>query len=295
MNVMTSESSIKQRIFVIRGVQVMIDSDLAELYKVPTKRLNEQVKRNIGRFPNDFMFQLSSYELENLRSQFATTRLNFIESNNEYGGRRYLPYVFTEQGVAALSGILKSKTAIEINLQIIRTFVSMRKFISSNAQIFQRLDRVELKQLEHNHKFEKVFKAIEDKSIKPSKGIFFDGQIFDAYKFVSGLVKSAKKSIVLIDNYVDESVLVLFSKCKDVEIIVYTKNLNKKLELDVNKFNSQYSNLIIRKFNKSHDRFMIIDNKEVYHFGASLKDLGKKWFAFSKFDKKAVEMLDRLK
>ena len=295
MNVMTSESSIKQRIFVIRGVQVMIDSDLAELYKVPTKRLNEQVKRNIERFPNDFMFQLSSYELENLRSQFATTRLNFIESNNEYGGRRYLPYVFTEQGVAALSGILKSKTAIEINLQIIRTFVSMRKFISSNAQIFQRLDRVELKQLEHNHKFEKVFKAIEDKSIKPSKGIFFDGQIFDAYKFVSGLVKSAKKSIVLIDNYVDESVLVLFSKCKDVEIIVYTKNLNKKLELDVNKFNSQYSNLIIRKFNKSHDRFMIIDNKEVYHFGASLKDLGKKWFAFSKFDKKAVEMLDRLK
>jgi hypothetical protein len=295
MNVMTSESSIKQRIFVIRGVQVMIDSDLAELYKVPTKRLNEQVKRNIGRFPNDFMFQLSSYELENLRSQFATTKLNFIESNNEYGGRRYLPYVFTEQGVAALSGILKSKTAIEINLQIIRTFVSMRKFISSNAQIFQRLDRVELKQLEHNHKFEKVFKAIEDKSIKPSKGIFFDGQIFDAYKFVSGLVKSAKKSIVLIDNYVDESVLVLFSKCKDVEIIVYTKNLNKKLELDVNKFNSQYSNLIIRKFNKSHDRFMIIDNKEVYHFGASLKDLGKKWFAFSKFDKKAVEMLDRLK
>ena len=292
---MTSESSIKQRIFVIRGVQVMIDSDLAELYKVPTKRLNEQVKRNIGRFPNDFMFQLSSYELENLRSQFATTKLNFIESNNEYGGRRYLPYVFTEQGVAALSGILKSKTAIEINLQIIRTFVSMRKFISSNAQIFQRLDRVELKQLEHNHKFEKVFKAIEDKSIKPSKGIFFDGQIFDAYKFVSGLVKSAKKSIVLIDNYVDESVLVLFSKCKDVEIIVYTKNLNKKLELDVNKFNSQYSNLIIRKFNKSHDRFMIIDNKEVYHFGASLKDLGKKWFAFSKFDKKAVEMLDRLK
>jgi len=295
MNVMTSESSIKQRIFVIRGVQVMIDSDLAELYKVPTKRLNEQVKRNIERFPNDFMFQLSSYELENLRSQFATTKLNFIESNNEYGGRRYLPYVFTEQGVAALSGILKSKTAIEINLQIIRTFVSMRKFISSNAQIFQRLDRVELKQLEHNHKFEKVFKAIEDKSIKPSKGIFFDGQIFDAYKFVSGLVKSAKKSIVLIDNYVDESVLVLFSKCKDVEIIVYTKNLNKKLELDVNKFNSQYSNLIIRKFNKSHDRFMIIDNKEVYHFGASLKDLGKKWFAFSKFDKKAVEMLDRLK
>ena len=193
-----------------------------------------------------------------------------------------------------LSAVLRSETAIKISIQIIDAFVAMRKFISSNVQLFQRIDRVELKQLEHDEKFEQVFKAIEDKSIKPSKGIFFEGQVFDAHKFIVSVVKSAKKSIVLIDNYIDESVLALFSECKEIKVIIYTKNVTPKLELDVQKFNSQYGKIEIRTFNKSHDRFMIIDDKEVYHFGASLKDLGKKWFAFSKFDKEALGIVDRL-
>ena len=190
---------------------------------------------------------------------------------------------------------ISNDKAISVNIKIMRAFVSMRKFISSNLQVFQRLDQVELKQIEHDNKFEQVFKAIEDKSIKPSKGIFFDGQVFDSHKFVSGLVKEAKESITLIDNYVDESVLVLFSECKGIKIIIYTQNVTPKLELDVKKFNVQYGGLEIRKFNKSHDRFMIIDEKEVYHFGASLKDLGKRWFAFSRFEKEALDVLSRLK
>lgn len=280
-----NENQIKNKIYTIRGLQVMLDRDLAELYEVSTKRLNEQVKRNKERFPSDFMFKLTSNEKKELVAKCDHLKPLVYSSQN--------PHVFTEQGVAALSGILKSGKAIEMNIKIVRAFVAMRKFISSNAQIFQRLDRVELEQIEHDEKFEQIFKAIEDKGIKPSKGIFFDGQVFDAYKFVSGLVKSAKKSIILIDNYIDESVLTLFS-VKKINVIIYTKNLTKKLELDVKKFNSQYGNISLKKFTKSHDRFMIIDNKEVYHFGASLKDLGKKWFAFSKFNKKSLKLLERL-
>lgn len=218
-----------------------------------------------------------------------------IPSKKHLGGAR--PYVFTEQGVANLSGILTSKKAIEINIQIIRAFVAMRKFISQNVEIFSRLDSVERKQLafqiKTNEDFEKVFNALQ--AHKPKQGIFYDGQIFDAYIFVSDLVRSAEKSIILIDNYIDDSVLTLFSKRKKkVKVIIYTKNLSKQLELDVTKFNAQYGTIEVKHFSDAHDRFMIIDGKEIYHFGASLKDLGKKWFAFSKFEKDAFQVLKRI-
>ncbi|MDD4352974.1 MAG: ORF6N domain-containing protein [Candidatus Nanoarchaeia archaeon] len=282
---------IKNRIYSLRGIQVMLDMDLAEFYKVKIKRLNEQVKRNIERFPDNFMFQITLEEYNILRSQFATL------NNGRGQHKKYLPYAFTEQGVAMLSGVLKSNTAVKISIHIINAFVSMRRFISSNAQIFQRLDNIEIKQIEYDKKFEEVFDAIQSKEINPDKGIFFEGQIFDAYKFVSDLIRTAKESIIFVDNYIDDSVLTLFSKKdKNVKVIIFTKEVSKQLMLDLKKYNSQYSSIELKEFDKSHDRFMIIDNKEIYHFGASLKDLGKKWFAFSKFDKEAIyALLDRLK
>ena len=171
----------------------------------------------------------------------------------------------------------------------------MKKFISNNAAIFQRLENIEVKQIVTDEKIDKIFKALENSSLKPKQGIFYDGQIFDAYKFVAELIKGAEKSIVLIDNYVDETVLTLFSKNQRVNVKIYTKNITKQLKLDLDKYNAQYKSIEIRKFNQAHDRFLIIDNKEIYHFGASLKDLGKKWFAFSKFDINAIEILGKLK
>ncbi len=279
-------NGINSKIYTLRGKQVMLDEDLAGFYCVKTKRLNEQVKRNIERFPQEFMFQISIKEFDNLRSQFATS---------SWGGRRKLPYAFTEQGVAMLSGVLKSDIAVRISIQIMKAFVAMRRFISSNAQVFTRLNVVETKLVEHDKQFEKIFGAIESKNIKPEKGIFFDGQIFDAYKFVSDLVRTANTSIVLVDNYIDDSVLTLFSKRNQhVSVTIFTKELSKQLSLDLAKYNSQYPLIEVKEFKQSHDRFLIIDTKEVYHFGASLKDLGKKWFAFSKFDKEAFKLLDRL-
>jgi len=285
---MINTADIRNRIFTIRGVQVMLDRDLAKLYQVETKVLNQAVKRNKDRFPEDFMFQMTNEEFENWRSQFVT-------SKSDKMGLRRPPYVFSEQGVSMLSAVLKSKTAVYISLKIIRAFVKMRKFLSENASIFQRLDKIEHKQIEADTKFEQIFKAIEEKEINPKQGIFFDGQIFDAYKFVSDLFRSAKSSIQIIDNYIDDSVLThLTKKEKNVSVTIYTKNLTKQLKLDIEKFNKQYNNISLVKFNKSHDRFVIIDQKSVYHFGASLKDLGKKWFAFSKFDKDAFSMIDKL-
>ena len=305
-----STNNLKSRIYTIRGMQVMLDADLAELYNVKTKNLNKAVKRNIERFPEEFMFQLTKEEFENLKSQIATSngensKFQFTTSNEQnlkfqfgtsrWGGKRKLPYAFTEQGVAMLSGVLKSETAVKISIQIMSAFVAMRKFISSNAQIFHRLDNVERKQIEYDKNFEQVFDAIQSKGIKPEKGIFFDGQIFDSYKFVSDIIRTADKSIILIDNYIDDSVLTLFSKRnKNVQVTIFTKEISKQLMLDLAKYNSQYPSIEIKEFNQSHDRFLIINNKEVYHFGASLKDLGKKWFAFSKFDKEAFKLLDKL-
>ena len=288
-------TDIQEKIFTIRGVQVMLDENLAKLYQVELKRLNEQVKRNIDRFPEKFRFQLTKEEYEILRSQFATLKLD-----NSWGRhRKYLPYVFTEQGVSMLSAVLRSKTAIGVSIKIIDSFVNMRRFLQNNASIFQRLDKLEANQLQHkiesDENFEKIFKAIENKSIKPKQGIFYNGQIFDAYSFVSNLVKSAKKSILLIDNYVDESTLTILSKNQNINATIYTSKISKQLKLDIEKYNQQYKKIELKKFDLSHDRFLILDNIEVYHIGASLKDLGKKWFAFSKMDINSFEIIGKLK
>ncbi len=293
-NKIVNADNLQGLIYTIRGVQVMYDSDLAELYGVEIKRLNEQVKRNRERFPEEFMFQLTDEEFAFLRSQNAT-----LETGRGRH-RKYLPYVFTEQGVAMLSAVLRSKTAVKISIQIIKAFVVMRKFITTNAQIFHRLDAVEQKQLEHktetDEKFDRIFNAIESKEITPKQGVFFNGQIFDAYKFVSDLIRRAKKSIIIIDNYIDDSVLLLLTKRKkSVAVKIFTKAISKQLALDLKKYNSQYPPVEIIKFKYAHDRFIIIDDKEVFHFGASLKDLGKKWFAFSKLEKDAFRLMERLK
>jgi hypothetical protein len=282
-----STDRIEKRIFLIRGEYVMLDSDLADIYGVSTSRLNEQVKRNAERFPEDFMFKLSKEEWENLISQNATS--------NEHGGRRKTPFVFTEQGVAGLSGVLKSEQASQVHVTIMRAFVSMRKLIASQIGLIQRIDGLERKQLETDNKFENVFKALEQNTI-PSQGIFFDGQIYDAYELMSKIIRSAKKEFILIDNYIDETVLTHLSKrAENVEAIIYTKSISKAIQLDLERHNSQYSPIQIKELRDSHDRFLIIDQKELYHIGASLKDLGKKWFAFSKMDEKLlVFVLSRL-
>ena len=278
---------IKNRIYTIRNLQVMLDKDLAELYHVKTKALNQAVKRNITRFPENFMFKITDVEKNELVTKCDHLKQLKFSSNT--------PYVFTEQGVAMLSGILKSDAAVRISIQIMNAFVAMRKFIASNAQIFQRLDTVEKKQFKYDEKLEKIFDAIETNDIKPKKGIFFDGQIFDSYRFVSDIIRSARESIILIDNYIDDSVLTLFNKRKkDVIATIFTKEISEQLSLDLKKYNSQYNPITIKKLKYFHDRFLIIDDKETYHFGASLKDLGKKWFAFSKFDKETFILLEKL-
>ena len=278
-----SQKRIESRILTIRGVQVMLDRDLAELYQVETRVLNQAVKRNTERFPEEFCFQLTYVEFNNWKSQI-------VMSNKDKIGLRRPPFAFTEQGIAMLSAVLRSEIAVTISIQIIKAFIELRKLASNYRGIIQRLEGVERKQLENEENFEKVFKALENNNEIPTQGIFFDGQIFDAYKLVSDIVRSAKESIVLIDNYIDESTLTLLSK-KDqaVRVILLTKSISKQLELDLKKANQQYSNFQVREFNKSHDRFLIIDDSEVYHLGASLKDLGRKWFAFTKMDKASVE------
>ena len=288
--------TIRTKIHFVRGQRVMLDNDLAEIYGVETKVFNQAVKRNSERFPVHFRFQLTEIEFDKLRSQIVTSR----EQVWEHGGRRYLPYAFTEQGIAMLSAVLHSKTAVQISIKIIDTFVEMRRFLYNNAQVFARLNLVERKQIafesETEKNFEKMFQALEKSQEFPKQGIFYDGQVYDAYIFVCSLIRKAKKSLVLVDNYVDESVLSLLSKRADgIAAIIYTKSVSKQLALDLKKHNEQYSQITIKIFENSHDRFLIIDEKEIYHIGASLKDLGKKWFAFSKLELGAVEMLQKLK
>jgi len=293
-----SQKHIENRIFALRGMQVIMDRDLAEMYGVSTKRLNEQVKRNLERFPDDFMFQLTQEEWEFLRSQNATLKIggsplqNIPKENKQGKHSKYIPFVFTEQGVAGLSGVLKSETAAKIHIAIMRAFISMRKLIQENQLIYHRLDSIERKQLETNQKFEQVFKALESKDMIPTQGVFFNGQVFDAYELASKIIRSAKQSIVLIDNYIDESTLTQLAKKKEgVSVQILTKNPGKQLILDIQKANEQYGNFTFRIFTQSHDRFLIIDNTEIYHLGASLKDLGKRWFAFSKMDKGSVSSI----
>jgi len=282
--------TIENKIYTIRGMQVMLDKDLAELYGVKPIRLREQVKRNINRFPADFMFQLDENEIDFMVSQ------NAIPSKQHLGGSK--PYVFTEQGVSMLSAVLKTDFAVEMSIKIIRAFVSMKQFLVNNASIFQKIDQIEKRQIGYeiktDEKIDTIFQALENKTIKPSQGIFYDGEIFDAYEFVSDLVKSAEKEIILLDNYIDETVLTLFSKNQEVKVIIYTQTITKQLKLDLEKYNAQYNPITIKIFKNSHDRFLIVDKTEVYHIGASLKDLGKKWFAFSKMDVESVGILERL-
>jgi len=282
------QKEIEGLIHTIRGNQVMLDSDLASLYEVETKNLNKAVKRNLDRFPDKFCFQLTDDEFENLRFQFGTSSLN-------YGGRRYLPFVFTEQGIAMLSAILRSAIAVKVSIEIMNAFVEMRRMLVSNATLLQRLDKIEIKQLQADQKFEQIFKALDSGKLQSEKGIFYNGQIFDAYKFVSDIIRSAENSVILLDNYVDDTVLTLLGKRKEnVTAKIYTKGIGKQLQLDVQRYNSQYPPIEVESFTDTHDRFLIIDNTELYHIGASLKDLGKKWFAFSRMDIEVGRMLQLL-
>lgn len=298
----TDNISIKDKIFVIRNVQVMIDEDLALLYGVETKQLNKAVNRNIARFPENFRFQLTQDEYDNLRFQNGTSSLDeslksqfaTSSSSKQHGGRRYLPYVFTEQGVSMLSAVLRSQTAIEVSIKIIDTFVNMRKFISQNNYLFQRMDLLEEKQKNTDQKVDEILNAIESKNTTIKQGVFFEGQFFDAYIFISDILKNAKKSITLIDNYIDENTLLHLSSNKDLNINIITKSLTKELKVIIEKFNKQYKNLKVFEYSKSHDRFLIIDEKIIYHIGASLKDLGNKWFAFSKLEDDNFELLKRI-
>lgn len=287
-----SIQEIENRIFTIRGTHVMIDRDIAKMYDVETKVLNQAVKRNLERFPEKFRFQL----LQDERNELVTNcdRLKKLKHSS------VLPYAFTEQGVAMLSAVLNSKTAIQVSLQIMNAFVEMRKFITSNANVFQRLDIIEKNHLqfksETNQNFDEIFHAIDGKRLNPEQGIFFEGQMYDAYTFASDLIRSAKKSIILIDNYIDDSVLTMLSKRQNnVFATIYTKSISKQLKLDLKKHNSQYPAIMAYEFKNAHDRFLILDETQVYHFGASLKDLGKKWFAFSRMDFMTNEVLQKLK
>ncbi len=287
LSIIKPNANIKSKIFSIRSHQVMLDRDLAGLYGVEVRTLNQAVKRNKNRFPKNFMFQLTKDECLNLKSQIVIS---------SWGGARTFPYAFTEQGVSMLSAVLKSKQAIEVSIKIMNAFVEMRKFLISNAQIFQRLDTVELKQSKTDERLEKVFEIMEQNQIVKKQGVFFEGQIFDAYNFVSDLIRKAQKSIVIIDNYVDDRIFKLLTKRKkDVIATVYTKNIKTSLTLDLQKHNLQYTPISLKTAKAFHDRFIILDGNEVYHFGASLKDLAVKCFAFSKLNITASELLNNLK
>lgn len=274
--------NIKNLIYNIRGKQVILDSDVAMLYQYTTKNINKAMKRNVDRFPEDFCFQLSELETENLRFQNGTSSL---EKEN-YGGRRYLPYVYTEQGISMLAGVLKNEIAVQVSINIIRAFVEMRKFIANNGQVFDRLTNVEYKLLEHDKKFDQIFNELQDnKREQITQKVFFQGQIYDAYSLIINIIKNAKNKILIIDNYIDDSILKMLSKKnRNVSVVIVTSKNTKITKLDIKKFNEQYPTLKVSYTNKYHDRFMIIDNKELYHIGASLKDLGNKCFAISKIE-----------
>ena len=279
--VIVDNIEIQNIIYTIRDKQVMIDSDLAMLYQVETKYLNRQRSRNADRFPDDFCFQLTKEEYEFLRCQNVTSKK---ESGS--GGRRYMPYVFTEQGIAMLSAVLKSEVATNVSVNIMRAFVEMRKIFLSNKEMFARLDRIEYKQLETDKKLEEVFNYIGTNT-EVKQNIFFDGQIYDAFSFIVGLIQKAKKEIILIDNYVDVHTLnILCKKNKGVDIIIATAGKGKLSTKDINKFNAQYPKLSVKTTTDFHDRFLIIDKAEVYHIGASIKDAGKKSFGITKIEDK---------
>ena len=281
---------IKNLIYTIRGKQVMMDSDVANIYHCETKYVNRVVKRNIERFPEEFCFQLNENEFEVLRCQFVT-----LNENGRGQHRKYLPYVFTEQGIAMLSALLKSDVAVSVSVNIMKAFIEMRKFLMLNGQVFERLTSVEHKLLEHDKKFDEVFNQLQlEENIK--QRIFFDGQIYDAYSIIIDIIKKANNKILIIDNYIDDSVLKMLTKKKNnVEVAILTSNKSNIQNIDIQKFNKEYPILKIAKTNKFHDRFIVLDNEEMYHLGASIKDLGRKCFGINKIeDKEIIEKIINL-
>lgn len=291
----SNNTDIRSLVYVIRGQQIMLDSDLAFLYQVETGALNRAMKRNIGRFPEDFCFQLTKDEYENLKCQIG------ISSENSYGGRRTLPYAFTEQGISMLASVLHSDIAVQVSIRIMRTFVEMRRFISNNALLFERISSIELKQLEYqkstDERFDRVFQYIDDHAESEQK-IFFDGQIYDAFSLLVSIIQKANKEIILIDGYVDVNTLDLLAKKKSgVNVRCYTYSNTPLSKQDISKFNAQYATLTVKKTSIFHDRFLVLDGKTAYHIGASLKDAGKKCFGISllKDPDMVKELLNRLK
>lgn len=295
----TVQTDIKSLIYVIRNQQVMIDSDLAMLYQVETKRLNEAVKRNIARFPEEFRFQLTEEEAKSLRSQIATSN-NMPEEDGKKGGRRYLPYVFTEQGIAMLSAVLRSDVAIQVSISIMKSFVEMRRFMANNALLFERISNVELKQLEYqkqtDEKLEQIFEYISEHE-ETNQKVFFDGQIYDAFSLIVSLIQKAEKEITLIDGYVDIGTLNLLAKKNEgVSVTVYTHQRTRLSNIDVTNFNVQYPALEVKYTGVFHDRFLILDGQTAYHIGASLKDAGKKTFGITLINDAGItkDILQRL-
>lgn len=286
---------IENLIFTIRDKQVILDSDIAMLYEVETKKLNQAVKRNIERFPEEFCFKLTEIEYNSLRSQFVT-----LKNHGRGQHKKYLPYVFTEQGIAMLSAILHSQKAIEVSIDIMKAFVEMRKFIINNQILFEKISNIELKQIEYqrktNKKFDKVFKQIESNK-QINQKVFFEKQIYDAFSIIIELIKKADKEIILIDNYVDINTLNILAKKKDnSNVIIYTRNDTKLTSKDIDKFNLQYPKLELKFTNKFHDRFLILDQKIIYHIGASIKDAGKKCFGITliKYNSIIKDILEKL-
>lgn len=279
-----SKEKIKNLIYTIREMPVMLDSDVAMLYHYETKNVNKAVKRNIDRFPEEFCFQLTEGEYQTLRFQIGTSKRNQKMNDEFRGGRRYLPYVFTEQGIAMLAGVLKNDIAIKVSISIIKSFIEMRKSLFLNGQLFERLTSMEYKLLEQDKKIDEVFNQLQlEENIK--QRIFFDGQIYDAYSLIIDIIKKANKKILIIDNYIDDSILKMLTKKKNnVEAVILTSDKSNIVTLDIKNFNKEYPILKVAKTNKFHDRFIVIDNKEMYHLGASIKDLGKKCFGINKIE-----------
>ncbi len=296
-SVIVESNDIGSLVYVIRGKQVMIDSDLSVLYQVETKNLNKAATRNADRFPEDFRFKLTKEEFEGLRFQSGTSN----EAQSGRGGRRYYPYAYTEQGISMLASVLHSKVAVQVSINIMRTFVEMRRFIANNALLFEKVSDMELKQLEYqkstDEKLDKVFKYIEDHAESEQK-IFFDGQIYDAFSLITSIIKKAKKEIILIDGYVDVDTLnILAKKNSGVDVNIYTFANAQLTNKDTANFNVQYPTLTVKKTQVFHDRFIILDRKIAYHIGASIKDAGKKCFGISLIDDPGVvtDLLNRLK
>ena len=291
-----SNEEIKHLIYTIRGKQVMLDSDVAMLYHYETKKINQTVKRNINRFPERFCFKLTEEELETMWSQIVTTSKSEV---NKYRSKKYLPYVFTEQGIAMLSGLLKNEIAVQVSIKIKDAFVEMRKYINLNKNLFEKVITIESKMdkkfTEYDKKFDEVFDQLQhEENIKQK--VFFEGQIYDAYSLIIDIIKKAYKKILIIDNYTDDSILkMLTKKNKNVEVVILTSDKSNIEKIDIQKFNKEYPILKIAKTNKFHDRFIIIDNREMYHLGASIKDLGKKCFGINKIeDTKIIDKIINL-